>query len=1062
MLARANLLEHEARQGADSIDMAEALGLLVETRWRRYEVDDEALEQAHRAVAIHERLLKSDDARLATSLTNLCRILTLKTEYETARPICERALAVAEKAPGTERMEVAESLRALADLLYWLGDYEESGRLYERALGILQKEFGADHPRVARCLWDWSETPYEMGDYKAAKDAVERAQTIQEKTLRADHPELGDTYSTMGNILWYLDDLAEATRLRERALAIAELSYGPDSLETAALLYNLAIARANYDEDYPEAHRLLTRVNGIYERVLGPDNSLLLGYGQRFLGTVLRKSGDYTEAERLFRGCLEGMERTGRLESHQGAFVLLELGKVNSAQGNHAGASLNLHRALAIMEQVHGPDHPHVAETLITLGQNHQAVGEFAQAEALFRRALRIYEKQTPDGDGVAWALTNIANALRDTGRPTEAMPLFERALAIRERTFGPAHPVVAWNLDHFAEALVLGGESAKGLALALRAEEIGRDHLSLTARALPERQALRYAAVRQTGLDLALSVAASGGDSSLAGRAWDALVRSRALVTDEMSARHRAGSEAESIEIGPYYAALAAARQRLADLVVHGPSGDRPELFRSQLDSRRREKELAEEALAEKSAAFRSERAWEDAGLKEVRSALPPRSALVAFARYMQRERKKPIDGTDRSTLTYVAFVMLAGGEPHLVRIGPATEVDSLVARWRQAIARGDSGQASKNLEADYRAAGAALRRKIWDVVAVHLGQSRSVFVVPDGTLHLVNLSALPSDGGHYLVETGPLIHYLSAERDLVSASEKGKGEGILALGGPDFDARTPFAAGVEGPAQAKAVGPAKVASRASYLGKRSACGDFQSMRFEPLPGSRREVSEVVDLWKQRNDKSPRARLIGAQATEAAFKAQAPGRQVIHLATHGFFLGGSCASALDVTRLHGDPELGQDQPVIGENPLLLSGLALAGANHRASAGPNEDDGVLTAEEVAAMDLSGVDWVVLSACDTGVGEYMAGEGIFGLRRAFQVAGARTVITSLWSVQDEATHTWMRNLYKERLEGASTAEAVRNASRRMIASLRQSGLPAHPYFWGGFVAVGGWK
>jgi CHAT domain-containing protein len=145
--------------------------------------------------------------------------------------------------------------------------------------------------------------------------------------------------------------------------------------------------------------------------------------------------------------------------------------------------------------------------------------------------------------------------------------------------------------------------------------------------------------------------------------------------------------------------------------------------------------------------------------------------------------------------------------------------------------------------------------------------------------------------------------------------------------------------------------------------------------------------------------------------------------------------------------------------PVVGENPLLLSGLALAGANRRASAGPEEDDGILTAEEVAGMDLSGVDWVVLSACDTGVGEFIAGEGMFGLQRAFQVAGARTVVTSLWPVEDEATRAWMRILYQERLKGASSAEAVRNANLKMIERLRRTGLPPHPYFWGAFVAVG---
>ena len=149
--------------------------------------------------------------------------------------------------------------------------------------------------------------------------------------------------------------------------------------------------------------------------------------------------------------------------------------------------------------------------------------------------------------------------------------------------------------------------------------------------------------------------------------------------------------------------------------------------------------------------------------------------------------------------------------------------------------------------------------------------------------------------------------------------------------------------------------------------------------------------------------------------------------------------------------------------PVNGENPLLLSGLALAGANHRDAAGPDEDDGILTAEEIAAMDLSGTEWAVLSACDTGIGEIKVGEGVFGLRRAFQVAGARTVIMSLWSVEDESARQWMKVLYEGRLlKHLDTAEAVRNASLTVLKARRAHGESTHPFYWAGFVAAGDWR
>jgi CHAT domain-containing protein len=142
---------------------------------------------------------------------------------------------------------------------------------------------------------------------------------------------------------------------------------------------------------------------------------------------------------------------------------------------------------------------------------------------------------------------------------------------------------------------------------------------------------------------------------------------------------------------------------------------------------------------------------------------------------------------------------------------------------------------------------------------------------------------------------------------------------------------------------------------------------------------------------------------------------------------------------------------------------LLLSGLALAGANQRQSAGLREEDGILTAEEVAALDLDGVEWAVLSACDTGLGQITAGEGVLGLRRAFQIAGAGTVVMSLWPVDDGASRVWIRALYEGRFRRhLPTADAVRAASLTVLHERRKQGISTSPFFWAAFVASGDWK
>ena len=367
-------------------------------------------------------------------------------------------------------------------------------------------------------------------------------------------------------------------------------------------------------------------------------------------------------------------------------------------------------------------------------------------------------------------------------------------------------------------------------------------------------------------------------------------------------------------------------------------------------------------------------------------------------------------------------------------------------------------SGSAPEAAAQTYRRAGQALRLAIWDPIAAHLAGANRIFVVPDGAIGLVPFAALPAGASSYLLEQSPPINYLSAERDLAAGTvpRPTSARGMLALGGPAFDDASLAIVGANTPTPATGMVAAPAGAGAA------GCASFQNLRFQPLDGTLEEVQELSRLWAKGRSAEPVRVLQGRDATESTFKQTAHEYRVLHVATHGFFLSGACgANAVAGTR--GVGGLTAARPVPGENPLLLSGLALAGANRRASAAPDGDDGILTAEEVAALDLSGVEWAVLSACDTGVGEVKAGEGVFGLRRAFQIAGAHSVIMSLWSVDDQSTRAWMRALYDARFaRGRSTSDAVHDASLALLRDRRAKGLSTHPFFWAAFVAAGDWQ
>ena len=587
-----------------------------------------------------------------------------------------------------------------------------------------------------------------------------------------------------------------------------------------------------------------------------------------------------------------------------------------------------------------------------------------------------------------------------------------------------------------------------------MSAESAGRDHLRLLLSSLPERQALNYAAARPRGLDLVLSIAVVMPEA--VSTALDNVIRGRAVVLDEIAARQ--SDSRQSTAATDARAALRAAQRRLANLVVRGPGALSPDGNSRVLEDARRQSEAAEESLVEASASYRAERIRAQFGLEQVARALEPGSALVSFVQYNRRSPAvKPTGGLSaRAVRSYLAFLTRPGQPPVAISLGSGSAIDNLITRWREDIVAevlSPITQQSGEPGLSSRTSGSALRRATWDPLLSHLAGVERVFIVPDGQLGLVPFAALPSGRRSYLLESAAAIHYLSAERDL-PRPWSGAGtttEGLLAVGGPAFGARQ------------RQVGPASVGIVGSNPGG-TLCG-LQSLTFPPLNGTLQEVNDVTRVWNAAAgaEARPPQLLTGTTATEASFKREAQRNRVLHVATHGFFLDDTCAitSVTGTRGVGGLAKVGGKTPAT--NPLRLSGLALAGANRRDQARPDEDDGILTAEEVASLDLQGVEWAVLSACDTGVGEIKAGEGVFGLRRAFQVAGARTVIMSLWSVDDQATRAWMRALYEGRFQKRlSTADAVHQASLSVLRDRRARGQSTHPFFWAAFVAAGDWR
>ena len=968
------------------------------------------------------------------------RSLIDRGKYAEAEQTVRVRLDALMRAPGTDSLTVASLLDLLTEAMRrgGRGGKPEAREYCERALRIKADRLGRQGPEYAASLYQLGFLDYANSDFGRAKPTLEQALAIRERTLGKDHRDVAESLIPLAGLLSDCGDNAKAESLFTRAQAIRVREFGPLSAEVGECLSAMATLRFRTG-DFLEAAETFEQALPIIKRTYGASHPKV-GTCMNNLGSLLRELGDYEGAIKYLQQALE-IRRKALGRNHElVASTLVNLGNTKATLGQVRDAEKCYDEALAIQMTRFGETSREVGGTRTSLGLLNLQTGKCAKARTILSRAVADLERHGEgDPPELADALAGLATAEVCLGRISAAAGMCERALKIRREALGDRHPDVGLLLNQYARLLSATGQPDAALKAALSGEEISREHLRLTSRGLAERQALEYARTRSAGARSAVQILGDmrnpGGET--VAQVWDSVIRGRTLVLDEIASRNRTIASAGDSATREMLEDLNRSRGRLANLLVAGPRGEPPGQYRDQIARARDLVERDERALASRSMSFRREKERERIGMSEVSSSLPKDAVMIGFT----------VAG-DSAARSYAAFVLEHSKDPVVTPLGLVSDLDAKVARWLNDIAQ-DAARPPGARGALSPASGATLRRAIWDPLAPYVKGAMRVFIVPEGAIHLVNFAALPTGPDAYLIEGGKSFHYLSAERDLVPEKDVPKaGNGLFALGDPTY-------------------GGAGRSSTSRYASRRGSespppCFDFDSLNFGPLPGTGREVRDVARIWGTQQDVTT---LTGASATEGAFKAHASGHRVLHIATHGFFLGkcptGEARSrGIGGTAVSGPVGNRKPDP---RHPLLLAGLALAGANRRAAVRPNEEDGILTAEEISGLDLAGTQWAVLSACDTGNGSVIAGEGIVGLQRAFQVAGVRTVIMSLWAVDDDATREWMDALYQGRVtRKLDTATAVTDASLQVLRERRAQARSTNPFYWAGFVATGDWR
>jgi CHAT domain-containing protein len=461
--------------------------------------------------------------------------------------------------------------------------------------------------------------------------------------------------------------------------------------------------------------------------------------------------------------------------------------------------------------------------------------------------------------------------------------------------------------------------------------------------------------------------------------------------------------------DLRPLLRRLRQARAGLARLAAAPPTPAGVKHWRQRFDELEKEKEDLQVQLADASAEYRKLRRQPTAA--QVAKALPAGTALVDFLEYTHETPPAGKAGKGKAERRLLAFVLRPGRAPLRLDLGPSAPIGRAVRRWRKPLA------ATPPARPDEGAAG-TLRRRLWLPLEEQLAGVKAVLIAPDGDLATLPFAALPGGKpGSFLIEEFAVGYVTSGRQLLDLAATRGhKGEGLLVVGGLNF--------GKAAPAEDPEARP----------------------RFAPwdaLPGTRLEAGRVAAAFRAAFPELAAPRLVGGAAAgkEALVRALTPsGRRprwrFLHLATHGFF------DPPPPTRPR-RREAGRllfagavEHATFDRNPLLASGLVLAGANA-------SEDNLLSAEEISGLDLRGCELVVLSACDTGLGRQGGWQGVHGLQRAFHEAGARALVASLWSVHDAATSVVMEefyaNLWRKKLP---PLEALRRAQ---LAVLRDPSL-----------------
>lgn len=1078
LLAEQVLSSYEKKHGPDhqsTIKVRHRLALLYGTKWDFASAKRLLL----KTLAVTEKLRGAEHLTVSDVLTDLSDIYRQESGDDKAEDLLERALRIRERELGLEHKKVAAVLVRRASIYHDKYQKEKAEPLYNRALAIYEKALGPEHLEVASVLLQLSGLL--TSDAARSDELFDRALEIFDKAAEARNPDAAHYIHSLAEAAEEekVFDLARAMYLR----AISLCQQLPDSERMLALVLNNLAELYRKNGRYDEAEPLYLRAISLDEKLYGADHPIT-AITVNNLALLYKLKKEYNLAEPLYLRAIASYSGTAQLNRVGLVQTHYNLAKLYVEKGDYQKAISTYQRLMSMTKEqprsepsirssslVQPQDETFIRlSSLVHLAALYETLGAGRKAASIFRMVQAEAKKGSANEWDIGTELFDVALLFLQHGRPEKAEQVLARALAVSSNV-GPPHHVIT-TLHFFGTVYRMKGNYRKAESFYQRAlKQTGEDefwdpdvgiiqnelaifhqargHTAQAIQALAEGSQISqhnlwqslvlneptdahnpYSMVglgHETSAILSLQALHAPRNVKATRLALVTLLARKGRMLDVLTSRLREFESSSTPQAGKVLKQRRLLHARLGAEVLNGIVNTDPFLHQARVAELEWRLQKLESRDMPSSMVGVSNDLDDRSLLEGVQKNVPADGALVEIALYERLNFKHSSIESKWGEKRYVAYVLHATGQPQGIDLGDSDQIDPAVASFREAL--------RDPQRTDVKTLARELDEKVMRPIRTLLKGKQVVLISPDGALNLIPFAALVDERGKFLVERYSFT-YLSSGRDLLRLQQHSQSrQGPVIIADPDFGERT----------------LSQPDGRTNLRGP-----DLTQAYFKPLPGTSDEARALKELLPEA------VVLVKRDATETAVKA-VDGPRILHIATHGFFLENTPDGASD--RPDPNSTIGPARDLTHQSPnhstmrienlLLKSGLGLVGANLRRN---REDDGLLTALEVSGLNLTGTKLVILSACDTGVGEVLSGDGVYGLRRALLLAGAESQIISLWPVSDRNTKDLMIDYYKALLSGEGRGAALRQVQLRLLSSPPPQ---SHPFYWASFIQSGKW-